>query len=144
MRRLMQLPESQKITKKFLRESMTMEQYNTARSHYGEALRQILEEDVPNHEPPATREPVSPEPAPATETPEPAEGSAAVPSSASLSAPEADATELDRQRLRQEVASWQLRVKPEEIEPVIQHNPYSKARRLLWAARRQPEPALAS
>ena len=53
MRRLMKFPESQKITKKFLRETMTMEQYNSARSHYGEALRQILEEDVPNHEPPA-------------------------------------------------------------------------------------------
>src|SRR5882724_4973062 len=52
MRRLMQLPESQKITKKFLRETMTMDQYNTARAHYGDALRQGLEEDVPNHEPP--------------------------------------------------------------------------------------------
>jgi hypothetical protein len=53
MRRLMQLPESQKITKKFLRETMTMSQYNTARAHYGEALRQVLEEDVPDHESPA-------------------------------------------------------------------------------------------
>jgi hypothetical protein len=47
MRRLMQLPESQKITKKFLREQMIMAQYNQARAHYGEALRVILEEDVP-------------------------------------------------------------------------------------------------
>ena len=39
MRRLMELPESQKTTKKFLRETMTMAQYNTARAHYGEALR---------------------------------------------------------------------------------------------------------
>jgi hypothetical protein len=53
MRQLMQLPESQKITKKFLREQMTMAQYNTARAHYGEALRVILEEDVPTHEPPS-------------------------------------------------------------------------------------------
>jgi hypothetical protein len=53
MRRLMQLPESQKITKKFLRETMTMSQYNPARAHYGEALRVIVEEDVPNHEPPS-------------------------------------------------------------------------------------------
>jgi hypothetical protein len=53
MRRLMKLPESQKITKKFLRETMTMAQYNTARAHYGEVLRQILEEDVPTHEPPS-------------------------------------------------------------------------------------------
>jgi hypothetical protein len=61
MRRLMQVPEGQKVTKKFLRETMTMEQYNMARSHYRAALRQILEEDVPNHEPPAeTREPTDP------------------------------------------------------------------------------------
>jgi len=53
MRRLMKLPESQKITKKFLRETMTMSQYNPARAHYGEALRVIVEEDLPNHEPPS-------------------------------------------------------------------------------------------
>jgi Arc/MetJ family transcription regulator len=51
MRRLMQLPERQKITKKFLRETMTMSQYDTARTHYGEALRRIVEEDVPDHVP---------------------------------------------------------------------------------------------
>jgi hypothetical protein len=56
MRRLMQLPESQKITKKFLRETMTMDQYNTARAHYGKVLRLVLEEDVPNHEPQVRRE----------------------------------------------------------------------------------------
>jgi hypothetical protein len=39
MRRLMQFTESQKITKKFLRERMTMDQDNTARAHYGKALR---------------------------------------------------------------------------------------------------------
>jgi hypothetical protein len=53
IRRLMQLPESQKMTKKFLRETMTMDQYNTARVHYGIVLRLVLEEDVPNHEPPS-------------------------------------------------------------------------------------------
>lgn len=42
MRRLMKLQASQKITKKFLRETMTVSQYNTARAHYGEALRLIL------------------------------------------------------------------------------------------------------
>ena len=46
MRRLMELPESQKTTKKFLRETMTMAQYNTARAHYGEALRVIIEGDT--------------------------------------------------------------------------------------------------
>ena len=53
MRRLMQLSGSQKITKKFRRETATVAQYNTARTHYGEALGKILEEDVPDHEPPS-------------------------------------------------------------------------------------------
>jgi len=35
----------------FLCEQMTMSQYNTARAHYSEALRLILEEDVPDHKP---------------------------------------------------------------------------------------------
>ena len=46
MRRLMQLPNGQKLTKKFLRESLTMSQYNAARQHYGDALRQVLDQDV--------------------------------------------------------------------------------------------------
>jgi hypothetical protein len=116
-----------------------MAQYDTARAHYGEKLRVILEEDVPNHEPPAeTREldasPVVPEAAAAE--------SAAVPfgGSSSASGPdattEADAAERDRQRLHAEVSSWDLKVSPKEIEFIIQHQPYSKARQLLWQARR--------
>jgi hypothetical protein len=35
------------------------------------------------------------------------------------------------------VAQWDLRVPPEEVEHVIQHNPYSRARALLWKCRRQ-------
>lgn len=58
MQRPMKFPDGQKITKKFLRETMVMSQYEAARAHYGEALGQIPEEDVPNHDPPAaTREP---------------------------------------------------------------------------------------
>jgi len=138
MRRLMQLADGQKATQKFLREQMTMAQYNQARAHYGEALRVLLEEDVPNHEPPsATRDASASETVHATIS----EGLPVDPSPvASSSAPEpspADAAERDRQRLRAEVASWDLRVKPEEIEHVIQHNPYSKARVLSWKCRRQ-------
>jgi hypothetical protein len=110
MRRLMQLSETQKVTKKFLRETMTISQYNTARAHYGEALRVIIEEDVPNHEPPAETQDANTEVA---------------------------AGERDRQRLRAEVAKWDLRVPPEEVEYIIQHNPYSKARALLWKCRWQ-------
>ena len=46
-----------------------------------------------------------------------------------------DAAERDRVRLRQEVAAWPLRVSPAEIEHIITHHPYSKARGLLWQAR---------
>jgi hypothetical protein len=46
MRRLMQLAEDTKITKKFLRDSMTMAQYEVAWQHYNEALRKQMEEDV--------------------------------------------------------------------------------------------------
>jgi hypothetical protein len=134
-RRLMKLPNGQKITKKFLRETMTMSQYNTARAHYGEALRQVLEEDVPNHESPS--EAVDANASQAGSEAADAQQGEAIPFESSSSAPETDATERDRQRLRQEVAGWDLRVKPEAIEHVIQHNPYSKARQLLWKCRRQ-------
>jgi len=144
MRRLMKLPESQKITKKFLRETMTMDQYNTARAHYGEALRQILEEDVPTHEPPtqagdadasAGVQQASGEERP-TEEDSPAVPSAVASSSAPASAhADTAAAERDRQRLRAEVAGWDLRVSQAEIEHIITHYPYSRARQLLWKTR---------
>jgi hypothetical protein len=146
MRRLMKLPESQKITKKFLRETMTVTQYNTARAHYGEALRVILEEDVPTHEPPSEAGEAS--------TPETVHAAVNVPAAlpptreslpavpplppASSSAPEPDpndAAERDRQRLRAEVAKWDLRVSQAEIEHILTHHPFSRARTLLWQAR---------
>jgi hypothetical protein len=46
MRQLMQLAEDTKITKKFLRESMTMAQYEMAWQHYNEVLKKHVEEDV--------------------------------------------------------------------------------------------------
>jgi hypothetical protein len=124
MRRLMRLPDGQKITKKFLRETMTMAQYNTARAHYAEKLRQILEEDVPDHgSPPTHDQPDTSEAAP-TPTPE--------------AAPPADPAEADRARLRAEVATWPLRVSEHEVEHIIQHHPYERAIALLWKARLQP------
>ena len=139
MRRLMQLPESQKITKKFLRETMTMDQYNTARAHYGDALRVILEEDVPNHEPPSQA--VDADASQVVHT-SAGEGQPVDPSlpgelSSAPGSADADGAERDRQRLRSEVAQWDLRVPPEEVEHVIVHNAYSKARALLWNCRRQ-------
>jgi hypothetical protein len=141
MRRLMKLPDSQKVTKKFLRETMTMDQYNTARAHYGEALRVISEEDVPNHEPPSQAVDADASQAVHTPTGEglPVDPPPASPATASSSAtPDpTSADERDRARLRAEVAAWDLRVPPEEIEHVIQHNVYSKARALLWNCRRK-------
>jgi hypothetical protein len=52
MRRLMNLPEETKITKKFLRESMTMGQYEEAWQHYSEMLKKQVEEDALDYPPP--------------------------------------------------------------------------------------------
>jgi hypothetical protein len=46
MRQLMDLPAETKITKKFLRETMTMVQYESAWQHYSEVLKRHVEEDV--------------------------------------------------------------------------------------------------
>jgi hypothetical protein len=112
MRRLMNLPETQKITKKFLRERMTMAQYEQARAHDGKTLAQILEENVPNFSgPPA------PDPTPAED-------------------PDAEA----KAKLRAEVATWALPVSVDEVEYILNHDAPEKARALLWGARR-PKPA---
>jgi hypothetical protein len=134
MRRLMTLPDGQKITKKFLREHMTMAQYNTARHGYGEKLRVILEEDVPTHEPPTQAVDADAStnvPASTTEgTPAP------FVESSSASVPDADATA--REKLRQEALSWYIQ--PVEIEHILAHHPLEKARNLLWKARRNMPP----
>jgi len=46
MRRLMNLAEETKVTKKFLRESMTLAQFETAWHHYSEMLKKLVEEEV--------------------------------------------------------------------------------------------------
>jgi hypothetical protein len=51
MRRLMQLADDTKITKKFLRESMTMAQYEVAWQHYRAMLKKQVEEDVSDDPP---------------------------------------------------------------------------------------------
>jgi hypothetical protein len=137
MRRLMRLPDGQKITKKFLRETMTMAQYNTARAHYGEKLRQILEHDVPDYTPPEASDGPAPpngQPDASTAASEAATEGTAAPEAA----PPADPAEADREKLRREVAAWPLRVSEHEVEHIISHHPYAKARALLWKARLQP------
>ena len=46
MRRLMNLSEETKVTKKFLRESMTIAQFEEAWQHYNETLKKLVEEDI--------------------------------------------------------------------------------------------------
>jgi len=140
MRRLMKLPDGQKITKKFLRKTMTMSQYNTARAHYGEALRVIIEEDVPDHEPPReTRDASTSTGVPEATTDEPStvEDPAAVPlgSSSVVASAHADAdADQARDKLRSEALSWQIQ--PVEIEHVLAHHDLAKTRTILWKARR--------
>jgi hypothetical protein len=55
MRQLMDLGEETKITKKFLRETMTMAQYESAWQHYNDVLKTQVEEDVPDFPPPGER-----------------------------------------------------------------------------------------
>jgi hypothetical protein len=52
MRQLMDLSEETKITKKFLRETMTMAQFDAAWQHYNEVLKKHVEEDVLDYPPP--------------------------------------------------------------------------------------------
>jgi hypothetical protein len=137
IRRLMNLSPLQKITKKFLREHMTMAEYELARKGYGEKLRVILEEDFPNHEPPSQ----AGGPDASTAVPETAmEPTPAVPSNGSSSAPaaNADADASAREKLRQEALSWYIQ--PVEIEHILTHHPLDKARNILWKARRNTPP----
>jgi hypothetical protein len=53
MRRLMNLSPLQKVTKKYLRATITMREYEIAGKGYGEKWRVLMEEDVPTYEPPS-------------------------------------------------------------------------------------------
>jgi ERF superfamily len=62
LRRIMGLDGQARITKKFLRESMTVTQFEVARAYYERLLKQQIEEDIPDHEPPFPhRDPGAPE-----------------------------------------------------------------------------------
>ncbi|MDQ3831524.1 MAG: hypothetical protein M3361_19940 [Candidatus Tectomicrobia bacterium] len=126
MRRLMQVPATQKITKKFLRETMTMSQYHAARAHYGEALRQILEQDVPDH------------PSPSHGGSSASAGGESAAEPASVSTPAEDQAAKDREIVRALALGWGL---PEaEIDHVLSHHrDPQKARDILWRAKQQRE-----
>jgi hypothetical protein len=141
LRRAMKLKEDVQISKRFVREHLSPEAYRTVHQWYTTLYTQLQRKtEVPDGT--VTEASAIPQPAPATtEEAHPAVPSPAASSSAGSASPEGetevDAAERDRQRLRKEVAQWDLRVPPEEIEHVIQHNVYSKARALLWNQRRK-------
>jgi hypothetical protein len=76
-----------------------------------------------------------PEPAAPAEVPAAVPPPASAAESTSAASDPSDAVERDRQRLRAEVASWNLRISDKEREHVIVHNSYSRARQLLWQTR---------
>jgi hypothetical protein len=150
LRRIMGLDGSVRITTKYLREAMTMDQLSAAEQHYTAILKAQVEDDVPTHEPPAPAPQDNPEPTQgppgATMTQELRETPAEVPlvaDSSSVSAPADDPDAAAKAKLRAEVAGWALQVDEKEVEYILQHYAPEKARALLWGARRRkPEPTL--
>jgi hypothetical protein len=139
IRTMMKIPKQASVSPRLLTKTMSMTTYMEVFAYYRRIEAQLAKgKETPGGTATST-EPASISAAqPTAATPE---IPPAVPSPATMStsaAPDpADAAERDRVRLRAEVAQWDLRVPPEEVEHVIQHNPYSKARALLWKCRRQ-------
>jgi hypothetical protein len=135
IRTTMKIPQQASVSPRLLTKTMSMSTYMELFAYYRRLEAQLakgketLGGTVPTTQPAA-------QPAPAASEVPPAVPSPATASSSAAPGP-TDAAELDRVRLRAEVAQWDLRVPPEEVEHVIQHNPYSKARALLWKCRRQ-------
>jgi hypothetical protein len=135
LRRTMGIPKQASVAPKLLTRTMTMQAYMDVFAYYRRLEAQLAKrKEATRGTTPTTQPAAEPAPAPAEEH------TTAVPSPATASSPAAsdptDAAERDRQRLRVEVSAWDLRVPPEEVEHVIQHYPYSKARALLWKCRR--------
>jgi hypothetical protein len=132
IRTTMKIPKQASVAPKLLTRTMSMAQYMDVFAYYRRLEAQLAKakgKETPSGTAPTTQP--AAQSAPATT----GEGPPAVPSPATASSSAApdptDAAERDRVRLRAEVAQWDLRVPPEEVEHVIQHNPYSKARALL-------------
>jgi hypothetical protein len=142
VKRALGLSVDAQITKKSVGQQMRPEQYKTLYAYCETLYSQLQRRTEVTHHGPATTPQTSTQPAPAPTGEDPP----AVPSSAaSSSAPEPspdDAAARNRARLRKEVASWDLRVSQAEIEYILTHHPYSKARTLLWKARRPASNAM--
>jgi hypothetical protein len=137
VRQMMKLPKQASVSPRLLSKSMPMTTYMEMFAYYRRLEAQLAKGQETTDGTASTQAPV-PQSA-ATEDAPPAVPSGS--SSAPDPDPVADAAERDRQRLRAEVASWPLRVSPTEIEHIITHHPYSKARTLLWQARRSASDA---
>jgi hypothetical protein len=139
MQRLLKLPATQKITKKYLRETMTTAQYSTALAGYSEKLRQVLAQDVPDFDGAGpdngqgSRDHDSPRDTIHTTDvvgqPSEVTGSNVL--------PEGSMPAEAKAKLRAEAIRWGIQAS--EIEHVITHHPLDRARTLLWQARR-PKP----
>jgi hypothetical protein len=143
LRRIMGLDGSVRITKKFLREAMTMNQLASAEAHYTAILKASVEEDVPNHPPPGRPEQEMAQAPFASWSAPDAEPSAPEPMVAE------DPADQDRAIARALALSWGL---PEaEVDHVLSHHrDPEKARNILWKAKQQrehkpePQPSLAA
>jgi hypothetical protein len=111
---------------------MSMTAYMEVFAYYRRLEAQLAKgKETPGGTAPTTQPATQPAPA-ASEVP-PAVPSP--PAASSSGSEDLSADERDRIRLRAEVASWNLRISDKEREHVIVHNPYSKARALLWKTR---------
>ena len=97
MRGLMDLPAETKITKKFLRESMTMMQYEDAWRYYSEVLKKHVEEDILDFPPPGGHAPLSDSGAPSRPGETAPEGDSV--EQAASSTPDADASYASPQQI---------------------------------------------
>jgi hypothetical protein len=135
----MALPGDVAITKKLLR-TMTVTQFQEAEENFRDALRMQVEQDVPDHPPPsggasstsAGDEPTH-EPQDAKDGTQEPRGEAITAAVEGLAVPDADAEA--KAKLRSMALGWGL---PEhEVDHVLTHHKdLTKARDLLWKARR--------
>ena len=135
IRTTMKIPQQASVSPRLLTKTMSMSTYMELFAYYRRLEAQLAKGKETSSGTAPTTQPAT-QPAPAASEVPPAAPSSATASSSAAPGP-TDAAERDRVRLRAEVAQWDLSVPPEEIEHVIQHNPYSKARALLWKCRRQ-------
>jgi hypothetical protein len=139
VRRTAGLPAHASLAPKLLCRTLSMKTYMEVYGWYVNLEKQLAKgqgKEATDGATPASPVVASTAPAATGEAPATVPLPAATASSSAAPGP-TDAAERDRARLRAEVAQWDLRVPPEEVEHVIQHNPYSKARALLWKCRRQ-------